>query len=67
MEENVKIWDKTTNDLTVKDQLVLTAGMTAAVVGVLVVVPAVTEKVKHSWSSFKSLRANRKQELSKED
>lgn len=60
MDESKSIWNKTTGELTVKDQLLLSVAAPALVVGSMVAFGAAVNAMEAGRDKFRTFRANRK-------
>lgn len=67
MEETTKsIWNKTADEVTVKDQLIIAVAIPAVMAGGLLAVSAVAKTGEVVANKFKAFRANRKNETTEE-
>lgn len=60
MDESKSIWNKTTAELTVKDQLIVTVGATVIVTGGLMAAGAAAGAASKVADKVREIRANRK-------
>lgn len=60
MEETKSLWNKTVEEMTVKDHVIVAVAVPAAAVGSIVALALVAEGIDKARSKFRTIRENRK-------